>query len=270
MGWIYLIRNNVNGKCYVGQTRQKKVESRWSQERRAPHGILANAFKFYGIDNFTFEALYELPNDELNEREVFEIQFRNTLSPNGYNLKPGGENHEVHPDVRKKIGDSMRGEKHWNFGKKASDETRKRLSISHKGQKQSKESIMARAKSNTGKKRTEEFRKKVSGENNWNFGKTGTLSPNFGKKHTEEVKCKIGDSHRGEKSVNYGKFGEDANASKKVDQFTLDGKFIKTYVSLVSAASDIGLVRTSGISSCCHGKQKTAGGFIWKWFQHLS
>ena len=52
--------------------------------------------------------------------------------------------------------------------------------------------------------------------------------------------------------------------SKLVSQFTLDGEFIKTYPSTMEAERQTG-IKHSSISYCCRGKQKTAGGFIWKY-----
>ena len=48
---------------------------------------------------------------------------------------------------------------------------------------------------------------------------------------------------------------------KKVSQYTLDGKFIKTFDSIIDAKNKTGIYH---ISSCCVGKRKQAGGFIWK------
>ena len=66
----------------------------------------------------------------------------------------------------------MRGENHPNFGKKASLETRKKLSEAK------------------------------SGENNPNFGRTGEASPMFGKKHTPETLKKLSEARRGENNPN--------------------------------------------------------------------
>ena len=51
--------------------------------------------------------------------------------------------------------------------------------------------------------------------------------------------------------------------SKAVCQFDKDGLFKKTYSSLKEASESTG-ARLSHISSCIHGKRKTAGGWIWK------
>lgn len=51
--------------------------------------------------------------------------------------------------------------------------------------------------------------------------------------------------------------------SKPVDQFTLDGKFVKRWPSATDAARELGISKCH-ISSCCNGKRKSAGGYIWK------
>jgi hypothetical protein len=127
MGWIYLIRNKYNGKCYIGQSRRKCIEERWKQHRYRPHnGYLKNAFKSSGIENFEFSVLYEIPNEELDEIEIREIEERNTLAPNGYNLEKGGNNKkEIHPETREKLRRS-------HLGHKLSDETKLKMSESQK------------------------------------------------------------------------------------------------------------------------------------------
>lgn len=51
--------------------------------------------------------------------------------------------------------------------------------------------------------------------------------------------------------------------SKVVRRFSKDGALKETYRSLKEASEKTG-VRISHISSCIHGKRKTAGGWIWK------
>ena len=55
------------------------------------------------------------------------------------------------------------------------------------------------------------------------------------------------------------------NTSRKkpVLQYDKKGNFIKEYISQSQAGRDTN-INPSDISSCCNGKQKTAGGFIWK------
>jgi group I intron endonuclease len=171
MGWIYLIRNKVNGKCYVGQTRQKKVEYRWQAEKRKPHGILKHAFEMYNIDNFEFSVICETSNEELNTIEFEEIKKRNTIAPNGYNLKPGGDNHETHLIVRAKLSAS-------NTGKKQRPETVAKRSISNTGKKRTPEICARIAEGRRGIKHTEETKAKLRG-----------------RKHTEEDKLKMKGRH---------------------------------------------------------------------------
>ena len=108
MGVIYLIQNKVNGKSYVGQTRRKKVEMRWSQHKKKP-GIMKSAFDKHGVENFEFSIICEIPNEELDDREILEIRERNTIVPNGYNIEEGGnKNKVIHSETRKKLSEARK------------------------------------------------------------------------------------------------------------------------------------------------------------------
>ena len=61
----------------------------------------------------------------------------------------------------------------------------------------------------------------------------------------------------------YGKFGKQHPNSKKIIQYTLQHKFIKEWDCARDITNEIGICYKN-ISSCCRGKSKTAGGFIFK------
>ena len=54
--------------------------------------------------------------------------------------------------------------------------------------------------------------------------------------------------------------------SKEVYKFNLDGKFIKKYNKISTAAEENNLY-TTNISKCCNREIKQAGGYIWRYFQ---
>lgn len=56
------------------------------------------------------------------------------------------------------------------------------------------------------------------------------------------------------------------NALKKkpIFQYTIGGRFINVYSSLLEAAGSL-IIDSGNISSCCLGKIKSAGGFIWSY-----
>ncbi|AHC55064.1 HNH endonuclease [Tunisvirus fontaine2] len=53
-------------------------------------------------------------------------------------------------------------------------------------------------------------------------------------------------------------------STRKVDQMTLEGKFLRMWDSSKAAAQSIGC-KTDGVSSCCRGEKKTCKGFLWRW-----
>jgi group I intron endonuclease len=290
MGWVYLIRNTVNGKCYVGQTSLDKVDRRWYQERYSPHGILKHAFAKYGIESFEFTTIVEIPRTHenfrelLGEREILEIKERNTLFPNGYNLEKGGYVHGHHPLTRQKIGDAHRGKfvsdetreklRISHLGKKPTPEaieknrqkqlgkiitlaTRKKLSEAHKGKKMSKEAIEKASLANRGRKQSpEEIQKRVlalRGKKRTDETREKMRVAATGRVHTEETKEKL-------RQMNLGKLGKN---SKSVEQYTLDDVFVKRFRNITEAAQELGCSLAS-ISNCCNGKTKTAAKFKWK------
>lgn len=101
--YIYCYTNKKNNKQYIGQTnnieRRKKQHLQDSIHCHQGHEVSYNspfhsAVRKYGIDSFNFEILeiIETNNwDEVNELETKYIKEKNSLSPNGYNLKAQGE-----------------------------------------------------------------------------------------------------------------------------------------------------------------------------------
>lgn len=56
---------------------------------------------------------------------------------------------------------------------------------------------------------------------------------------------------------------EEKSFAKKIEQYSLDGSFIKEWSSITSAEESLGI--KNGIGKCCRGKAKTAGGYQWKY-----
>lgn len=134
---IYKITNKINGKIYIGQTIQKSARKRWSTHCRGiENSAISLSIKKYGKENFLFEVLENCASlEELNKREEFLIQELNTLAPNGYNLKPGGNNHTLPESSRQKISIANSGANNGRFGKQTipSEETKEKISKSKKG-----------------------------------------------------------------------------------------------------------------------------------------
>lgn len=60
------------------------------------------------------------------------------------------------------------------------------------------------------------------------------------------------------------KKGEEHHSAILISQYDLDGNFIRNYKG-VCTASRILNINASGITSCLKGRNKTSGGFIWKY-----
>ena len=94
VGRIYVIKNTVNDKVYIGQTK-KSLANRFSNHKSAANKgkryVLYYAMRKYGIDNFYIELLEEVPYEKLNEREIYWIaKYNATNRKYGYNMSSGG------------------------------------------------------------------------------------------------------------------------------------------------------------------------------------
>jgi group I intron endonuclease len=183
---IYKVTNILNGKCYIGQTIQT-LSIRWSEHNSNKDKKFAvhHAIAKYGKDNFCIEEIGSYTNlEDLNNAEEYFIDWHNTIAPNGYNLKPGGENHACHPETKRKLSEDRKGNKNPNYGKKASLETRQKMSAVRKGKK-------CRPPS-------EETRLKMR------QAKLGKIGNRLGTKTSDETRIKISLANKGQAAWNKG------------------------------------------------------------------
>lgn len=235
---IYIHINKINRKVYIGQTSQHPPEKRWLNGK----GYSGNkhfdaAIKKYGWNNFEHKILYNnLSINEANDLEAFLInQYNSTNNKYGYNIKPGGRNSPHSEQTNKLISQSK-------MGHIVTDETKRKISENHAD---------------------------CSGKNN----------PRYGKHCSEETKQKIRENNRGneQKGVkrsietiqkmieNHPDFsGYNNPKARSVNQYSLDGKFIKQYSTLKEAGESIGQ-KGNSICICCKNNNRTAGGYKWKY-----
>ncbi len=93
MGYIYKITNKINNKIYIGQT-SRTIEIRWKEHcgHLNNNMPICRAIKKYGKSNFLIEELEECPNNKLDEREKYWIQYFDSFNKeNGYNATFGGQ-----------------------------------------------------------------------------------------------------------------------------------------------------------------------------------
>lgn len=89
---LYKVTNSVNGKQYIGLT-ERTLAQRWERHCAVKNNMLMHkAIRKYGVSAFTIEELCQVAT--LAEAAILERKFiaeYGTLSPNGYNITPGGE-----------------------------------------------------------------------------------------------------------------------------------------------------------------------------------
>lgn len=137
---IYTITNLVNGKQYVGQS--KDYEARWKSHRasfsnfargkKCDNRYLAASVLKYGIANFEFTLRCSCKGlHEADYLETFFIGELNTFAPDGYNLTLGGggtAGYVVSESTKSKYRILFSGSGNPYFGKRHSDETKSILS----------------------------------------------------------------------------------------------------------------------------------------------
>ena len=170
-----------NGKRYIGLT-GKSLERRMIEHKhksKYSNTRFYNAIRKYGWDNVVWSIVEECSSEEqMKEKERYYIKEFNTLDKqDGYNLREGGDGGNHSEETKAKISAKNSGEnngmhgktgdKHHNFGKKYTEEHRRKLSEAHKGQTPWNKGMKGQYKT---KPRTEEAKQKISkansGENN--------------------------------------------------------------------------------------------------------
>lgn len=124
---IYMI-TSPSGKSYIGRSLNLKERLNkyknllCSEQQGIYHAILK-----YGWENMTVTILYSedrniSANDLLNKLEIEFISKYNTLTPNGYNLKSGGNQPTLSDITKQRMSESAKG-------RLLSEEHKRKLSI---------------------------------------------------------------------------------------------------------------------------------------------
>lgn len=271
-----------NGKKYIGITR-KSLQSRWQNGNgylSCP--LVKRAIEKYGWENVKHEIIDESETKEEAENlEAIYIAFHKSNDPlYGYNILPGGDASKIHDNnvVRSKISKALTGrklsaahkkkisdgvkkaftrpEKNGCIGKKASAETKLKMSVAHSNyynnHPEAREWSRNRMKKIWEDSQNETRIKMLYGIQKHPHAKRVDFH------HTEEAKLKIS-------QANINKWrGDNSKCSKSVIQLTKDGQFVARWGSISDAARNVGSTYKT-ISRCCNHRPnfKSAVGYIW-------
>ena len=257
MGFIYIIKNTINNKVYIGQT-TNTIQYRFNQhltnaDLEYKTGHLYNAMRKYGKEHFYIEKIEEVANEKLNEREIYWIDYYDSFN-NGYNSTIGGEGNQ------KVNYDSII--KNWNNGLTVADIKQKYnisnacvLKIFNLYQISFEERMIRFGQSkqqNTDKKILEL----------WHLG--------YG---LREIKKEFGGSRDTIKKqlLRQGITEEEiwerglAKRGRPVEQYSLNNEYIATYNTATEAARALGHSNGGHIGKVAKGEQATAYGYKWKY-----
>ena len=242
---IYKI-TNPKGKIYIGQTvdtiRREDVYKRLNCKGQVK---LYNSLLKYGFSEHIFEVIEECNVERLNERERYWQDFYNVLEE-GLNLKLT----ETSDRSGKMSKESIeRKVKNTDYIKRSDKVNKPIIQYSLEGNliKEWKSSTEASEVLGISKGNITNCCKglfKQSGGFIWKYKNSTSLN-----------------------QINPGKIGREVvseKLSKPILQYSLEGSFIKEWSSMILVSKTLNLNR-GNITSCCKGKNKSVGGFIWRY-----
>ncbi len=252
---IYAIKNTLKHRIYIGSTchyeDRKQEHFRDLNNRKHANAYMQADFNLCGKMHFIFEVLEEVSSDDLLcEREQVYIDKYYDKQENCYNIaKFAGRPPFMTwtTEMKQKLSEKTKGQSiHPNTLERLFN--REKNPFSKSGAEHPK----------TGKVMPEDARNSIS---NALAGKTKSkqhcenISKSLiGKNLPEYVTSKFCDGRR--KGIRNGN-------AKSVEQYDLDGNFIKAWPLMSLAAKETG-TNLASISSCCSGKCNSANGFLWK------
>ena len=250
-----------NSKKYIGITRQTP-EKRWRNGKGYAHSnYINNAIKKYGWDNVKHVILYT--NLTKHEAEQLEIELIKKYKSNnlayGYNIANGGNYAgSVSEITKKKLSKIRKGSGNPMYGHTGAKCPRA-LKVNQydlngkyiKTWECAKDAALELKMSNSQIIACCKLKRKSAGGYQWRYfnGSIDDIQP-------YEVKRLVGELNP--------MYGKASPHRKKVYQFNKNGELIGEFDSLIKAESVTG-VNFKDISSCCLGKYKSAGGYIWKY-----
>jgi len=237
---IYKI-TNPKGKIYIGQSINiEKRKKQYSRLNNCKEQIkLYHSLKKYGYSNHTFEIVEECEVEELNIRERYWQDFYNVLEE----------------------GLNLRLTETFDRSGKLSEEIREKMSKIRKEYNQTPEG--------------KESRKKAMKNTN-QAARVAKIDYKLRHQRTDYIKRRINTDYK-TRTANTDYKARTANtdyATRSLKQFvpilqfSLDGVFLREWESSIGAGKTLKIHRNC-ISACLRGKQKTAGGFIWKYKNKL-
>lgn len=202
---VYVLRNTVNNKIYIGQT-WRPLHIRW----RSGTGYdscchLDRAIKAYGKNNFYYQVLITAHTQE--SADYWESYFIEKYKSNdfdlGYNLRQGGSSGKHSMETRKKLSIAHKGRPSHNKGKPMSDEQKNKISLANTGKIKSAETRAKMAEINKGNKNC--VGRRYSQETKDKMSKSHKERPRRkGYKFSEEAKKNVSEAHKGLKRSDEG------------------------------------------------------------------
>lgn len=137
---IYAIVNKTSKTVYIGQTRQRFAKRYWHHQWKLrdnthDNNHLQRAWNLYGEDSFVFIVVDDIDSDSVNELNCLEEKYVGCCKRMGYSyniLDGGGGRPGAHltDEHKRKIGEKNKINM---TGRKASEETKKKMSEARKG-----------------------------------------------------------------------------------------------------------------------------------------
>ena len=254
MGLIYKIQNKNNGKIYIGQTAMtlKALIAKHKEVVPTSDCHIHRAIRKYGWDSFDIDIVEDqIPNEQLNNREIYWIDYYNSFEE-GYNMNRGGNGRLVSEAEVLEL---------WEEGNTITDITNKlptkkdtvRQILNEHGV--TSNDIQHRKAIHRQLQIDYNYIRKL-----WEEGKTTreirALNGNIGQGLLLKIFDEIG--------ISTEERAKRQHKAKEVHQYSLDGTYMATYESATIAGERLG-INPYQIRAACSRKQKTSGGYIWKY-----